>query len=336
GVEDSCRDDDQRRARRISVRGVADAAERAQRRGRPHRHQGRLLDGRLRCVFNPAGRPAGSFASGARRRSAGTDGDDDRRYRAERQAASGSAAVPGTRGVAVWHLHPRLHRRLEGVARRQPESDGNRSSLLPGRQSVPLHRLRQNHSCRARRGRGDAEGNRMSTRHHFDYVGTRPIRHDGMDKVTGRAAFAADFSLPGMLHGVVIRSPHAHARIVSIDTSAAEAVPGVKAVVTGSDMPRTNKKVYLGGEGALDLGDMGDNAMAHEKALYNGHAVAAVAASTLDIAREAARLVRVDYEVLEPAMSLERALAKDAPILHRDMTTGGKPLEHMTGPTNIA
>jgi len=157
-----------------------------------------------------------------------------------------------------------------------------------------------------------------------------------MDKVTGRAAFGADFSLPGMLHGAVLRSPHAHARIVSIDTTAAEALPGVKAVVTGRDIARTDKKVYLGGEGALDLADMGDNALAHEKALYHGHAIAAVAASSSEIADEAVRLIRVEFEVLEPAMTLERALAKDAPILHADMTTGGKPLEHMTGPTNIA
>jgi CO/xanthine dehydrogenase Mo-binding subunit len=175
----------------------------------------------------------------------------------------------------------------------------------------------------------------MSTRHQFEYVGTRPIRHDGVDKVTGRAAFGADFSLPGMLFGAVVRSPHAHARIVSIDTSAAEALPGVKAVVTGRDIPKTNKKVYLGGEGALDLADMGDNAMAHEKVLYNGHAVAAVAASTPEVAREAATRVRVEYEVLEPAMTLERALAPDAPILHPEMTTGGKPAA-ASGPTNIA
>src|SRR5215471_13837771 len=164
----------------------------------------------------------------------------------------------------------------------------------------------------------------------FTYVGKRPVRHDGVDKVTGRAAFGADFSLPGMLHGAVLRSPHAHARIVSIDTTAAEALPGVKAVVTGRDIARTNKKVYLGGEGALDLADMGDNAMAHDKVLYHGHAIAAVAASSLEMAQEAARLIRVEFELLEPAMTLERALAKDAPILHPDMTTGGKPLEHMT------
>jgi CO/xanthine dehydrogenase Mo-binding subunit len=176
----------------------------------------------------------------------------------------------------------------------------------------------------------------MTTRRQFEYIGTRPIRHDGVDKVTGRAAFGADFSLPGMLFGAVLRSPHAHARIVSIDASAALALPGVKAVVTGADVPETDKKVWLGGEGALDLGDMADNAMAHDKVLYNGHAVAAVAASTLDTAREAAHLIRVQYEVLEPAMSLERALAPDAPILHPGMVTTGKVGPGATGPTNIA
>src|SRR5881227_3935733 len=73
----------------------------------------------------------------------------------------------------------------------------------------------------------------MSNRE-FEYVGTRPMRHDGVDKVTGRAAYGADVKLPGMLHGAVLRSPHAHARIVSIDTSAAEAAPKVKAVITGA------------------------------------------------------------------------------------------------------
>jgi CO/xanthine dehydrogenase Mo-binding subunit len=174
------------------------------------------------------------------------------------------------------------------------------------------------------------------TRQHFDYVGTRPVRHDGFDKVTGRAAFGADIALPGMLHGAVLRSPHAHARIVSIDTSAAEALPGVKAVVTGHEIPRTDRKVYLGGEGALDLGDMGDNAIAHDKVLYQGHAVAAVAATSLDIAREAARLIAVTYDVLEPVMTLEQALAPGAPILHETLTTQGKPAAHVTGPTNVA
>jgi CO/xanthine dehydrogenase Mo-binding subunit len=169
----------------------------------------------------------------------------------------------------------------------------------------------------------------------YTHIGTRPVRHDGVDKVTGRANYGADFSLPGMLHGAVVRSPHAHARIVSIDTSAAEALPGVHGVVTGKDIPRIKAALAIG-EGAIDLGDMGDNLLAHDKALYHGHAVAAVAATSLDIAREAARLVNVTYDPLEPVCTIERAIAADAPILHDGLTTTGRPAPGQTGPTNIA
>src|SRR5205809_4887535 len=150
----------------------------------------------------------------------------------------------------------------------------------------------------------------------FKYVGTRPARHDGVDKVTGRAAYGADFSLPGMLHGVVLRSPHAHARIVSIDTSAAEATPGVRAVITGKDIPPNSAKLMLGGEAALDLRDMGDNLLAHDKALYHGHAIAAVAAVSVDAAREAAQKITVVYEPLPPVMTVDDAMAPGAPLLH--------------------
>ena len=118
----------------------------------------------------------------------------------------------------------------------------------------------------------------------YQYIGTRPIRHDGVDKVTGRANYGADFTLPGILHGVLVRSPHAHARVVSIDTSAAEAVPGVKAVITGADIPKNTARVSLGGEVVFDMRDAGDNCLAHEKTLYEGHAVAAVAATSVEIA----------------------------------------------------
>jgi CO/xanthine dehydrogenase Mo-binding subunit len=155
----------------------------------------------------------------------------------------------------------------------------------------------------------------MSTRT-YEQIGTRPIRHDGVDKVTGRAAYGADVSLPGMLHGVVLRSPHAHARIVSIDTSAAEAVPGVKAIITGKDIAPNSAKVMLGGEAALDLGDMGDNLLAHDKALYHGHAVAAVAATSIEAAREAAARIAVVYEKLPPVTGIDQALAPGAPLLH--------------------
>src|SRR5262245_15171968 len=167
----------------------------------------------------------------------------------------------------------------------------------------------------------------------FKQVGTRPIRHDGVDKVTGRASYGADFSLPGMIHGAVLRSPHAHARIVSIDTSAAEAAPGVKAVITGADIPETNAKLMLG-EGAIDLHDIGDNVMAHGKALYHGHTVAAVAAVTAQAARDAAALIKVVYDVLEPVTTVDRAMAPDAPILDETMTTKGQP--GAKAPTNVA
>jgi CO/xanthine dehydrogenase Mo-binding subunit len=170
----------------------------------------------------------------------------------------------------------------------------------------------------------------------FQFIGTRPIRHDGLDKVTGRAAYGADMSMPGMLYGAILRSPHAHARIISIDTSAADALPGVKAVVTGQTFAPATGKVAIGGEGGYDLRDMSDNLMARAKVLYHGHALAAVAATSLDIAREALRLIAVTYDVLEPVLSLERALAPDAPILHDDLKTLGKPSPDTRTPTNVA
>src|SRR3954462_2059857 len=111
---------------------------------------------------------------------------------------------------------------------------------------------------------------RYSTRN-FASVGTRPIRPDGLDKVTGRARYGADFNMPGQLVGRILRSPHAHARIKGIDTSKAEKLKGVKAVITAADLPDLT-------DGNSDLFDMLDNCMAREKALYDGHAVAAVAA----------------------------------------------------------
>ena len=175
----------------------------------------------------------------------------------------------------------------------------------------------------------------MTATREFTCVGTRPVRHDGVDKVTGRASYGADVTWPGMLHGVVLRSPHAHAHIVSIDTSAAEAMPGVHAVITGRDLPETTAKIALG-EAAIDLRDIGDNVIARTKVLYHGHTVAAVAATTLDIARQAAETIAVVYEVLEPVMSIDRAIAADAPLLHPAMRTKGAPAAGATDASNIA
>ncbi len=163
----------------------------------------------------------------------------------------------------------------------------------------------------------------MSEDRKFRWVGTRPIRHDGIDKVTGRAQFGADLSLPGMIWGKLLRSPHAHARIVSIDTSAAEAIDGVLAVVTATDLPDDDPKVA----------DLARNILAREKVLYHGHAIAAVAATSAALAERALDAITVEYEVLKPVLSLEAALASGAPIL--DEARRPKDMED-TGPTNIA
>ncbi|MBV9829278.1 MAG: xanthine dehydrogenase family protein molybdopterin-binding subunit [Alphaproteobacteria bacterium] len=154
-------------------------------------------------------------------------------------------------------------------------------------------------------------------------VGTRPIRPDGVDKVVGRAAFGADTVLPGMLWGKIKRSPHAHARIISIDASKALALPGVKAVVTAADFPEIKSEEAFMGEGPMNFRDLSHNCMARGKALYDGHAVAAVAATSPSIAEEALDLIDVKYEVLPHVIDVEEAMQAGAPVLHDDLITQG-------------
>ncbi len=158
-----------------------------------------------------------------------------------------------------------------------------------------------------------------SEKRKYKVIGTRPIRHDGVDKVTGRAQYGADVRLTGMLHGVVLRSPHAHAKIKSIDTSAAAALPGVRAIVTSADFPDQVGRIVELGEGAVNMRHLSANVMAHDKALYKGHAVAAVAADSIHIAEEAAKLIKVDYEPLPPVMEVIGAMRDDAPVLNDDV-----------------
>ena len=157
----------------------------------------------------------------------------------------------------------------------------------------------------------------------FKWVGTRPVRPDGVPKVTGAAKFGADYYLPGMLYGKVLRSPHAHARIRAIDTSRAEALPGVKAVITGADLP-DHPFEFVGPERlAVNFWHVTRNVIAREKALYEGHAVAAVAAISASIANRALALIDVDYEVLPHVIDVEEAMVEDAPLLFEDMITRG-------------
>lgn len=152
-------------------------------------------------------------------------------------------------------------------------------------------------------------------------VGTRPIRHDGLDKVTGRAQYGADINFPGLLHGKMHRSPHAHARILSIDTSKAEALPGVKAVITASSFAIIKDQVIDLAETMGNLRVGAENCLAHDKVLYKGHAVAAVAATNAHIAEQAIELIDVDYEVLPTVLTLHDAMKEEAPLLHEKRLT---------------
>jgi CO/xanthine dehydrogenase Mo-binding subunit len=169
------------------------------------------------------------------------------------------------------------------------------------------------------------EDSRFDPDRELKVVGTNPVKHDGVDKVTGRARFGSDVHLPGMLVGKVLRSPHPHAMLKSIDTSAAAALPGVKSVVTRDDFPEMPPGPNR---------DVTRNMMAREKVFYDGHPVAAVAATSEAIAKRALKLIKVDYEILPHVIDPVEAMKPDAPILHDDMCTKGldKPSD---APTNV-
>ncbi|MBN1658555.1 MAG: xanthine dehydrogenase family protein molybdopterin-binding subunit, partial [Anaerolineae bacterium] len=141
-------------------------------------------------------------------------------------------------------------------------------------------------------------------------VGKSVPRIDAYEKVTGSATYADDFQFgPGLHYGRLVRSPHAHALIKSIDTSKALALPGVKAVVTGADLPASNIGLYLVDRPIL----------ARDRVRYVGEPVAGVVATSEEIAEEAVRLVEVEYEVLEPVFDPEEAAQPGAPLLHPDL-----------------
>ena len=175
----------------------------------------------------------------------------------------------------------------------------------------------------------------FTTRTTFDKVGTRPPRPDGTDKVTGRALYGADLAGADMLVGKVLRSPHAHARILAIDISRAEALPGVKAIVTRDDFPDIGPEGTVKGEVEENLWDVARNVMARDKALYEGHAVAAVAATSTAVARQALKLIDITWQVLPHVTDVDEAMKPDAPLVHEDMITAGMdPVPEE--PSNIA
>ena len=163
------------------------------------------------------------------------------------------------------------------------------------------------------------------TNQKFKLVGTRVTRPDGVDKVTGRARYGADTFAPDQLVGAILRSPHAHAKIRNIDTRRAEKLKGVKAVITSADLPDLT-------DGDAELYDILENCMARGKALYDGHAVAAVAASDAETARQALKLIKVNYKVLPHVTDVDEAMTSGAPIIQPRVKTKDKPHK----PTNIA
>ena len=176
----------------------------------------------------------------------------------------------------------------------------------------------------------------VGTAEQITLSGERLAKVDALPKVTGSAEFGADIDLPGLLQAKILRSPHAHARIILIDTSAAESLDGVEAVVTRDDFPDIQAAGSAGtGEVDISLRYLAELVIARKKVLFQGHPVAAVAARTAEIAEKATQLIKVDYEVLAPVQDPVEAMAPGAPLLHDDLVTksiGGQA----DSPSNVA
>ncbi|MEX0619203.1 MAG: xanthine dehydrogenase family protein molybdopterin-binding subunit [Pseudohongiellaceae bacterium] len=169
----------------------------------------------------------------------------------------------------------------------------------------------------------------------YRWIGTRTVRPDGIDKVTGRATFGADFTLPGALCGLVLRSPHAHALILRKDFSKALAIDGVKAVICSDDLREIPPDEAVVGGQPPNFRDMANNLLAKDKVLYEGHAVAAVAAISEEVARRALEAIEIEYQVLPHVIEVQKAMEPDAPLLHDNLRTQGIDPPPET-PSNIA
>tara|TARA_A100001037_G_scaffold70498_1_gene63043 strand:+ start:1602 stop:3875 length:2274 start_codon:yes stop_codon:yes gene_type:complete len=174
------------------------------------------------------------------------------------------------------------------------------------------------------------------TSDNYSSIGRRPVRHDGADKVTGKALYGADTNLPGMLYGKVLRSPHAHAIIKSIDISEASKHPSVRAIVTSDDLaPLPDKNSEIGEDLYANAKYVSDRILASDKVLFKGHPVAAIAADSLHDAEELLELIKIEYEVLPSVFDVESAMADDAPILHETIKAASLSGETASG-SNIA
>ena len=158
----------------------------------------------------------------------------------------------------------------------------------------------------------------MQNAQKFNVIGTRPIRHDGIDKVIGRAQFASDMPFSDALECKILRSSFAHAKIKNIDIKHASNLLGVHSIVTAIDFPAKDSKV-----------------LATDKVLYKGHPIAAVAAVNSHVALEAINLIKVEYEPLDPVLDVKEAIKSNSPILHNDLFTNSLG-EKAQFPSNVA
>src|SRR5580693_5284674 len=272
----------------------------------------------MRHLHGAAGRRAGKRLPHPGRTGRGAPGDHAARADGPRRGhAPAPGVLPALRCLAVRLLHPRHDLDLARPGAAGWPSHARGDQVRTGRQPVPLHRLHQD--PRRHRGVRRPGGRIMTTadpqtRSAYKVVGTSPAHHDFVDKVKGSLHYAADWQLPGMLHGRIVRSPLPSARITGIDVTAARALPGVAAVLTAADVP-SNQIVERASGGLAEL-EVTMPVLAADRVRYMGEPVAVVAAATPQIAHEAAELVVVDYEELPGVFDVTSARADGAPRVH--------------------
>src|SRR5438445_6662970 len=300
---------DARRQWRIAADAAAfaqDAARGAARGRAAHGHEARLRARRVRHVHGADRRQAGAELPPPAGPARGPGDHDDRRHGGRVRSSSPPGRLRGVGRGAVRLLHAR-HPAVRKVAARgksAPDAPGDPRGV--GGQPVPVHWLHQNP------GGGRARGRPVAMK----LVGRPLPKVDAATKVTGRALYADDIVLPRTLHCKILRSPHPHARILSIDTSGARRIPGVVAVITGADLPIKF--------GILPV-TQDERALEHEKVRYVGDPIAAVAALEEEIAAAACDAIAVEYEVLEPVMTIDAALQKPK----------DEPIQDYGGPNNV-
>ena len=174
------------------------------------------------------------------------------------------------------------------------------------------------------------KSNIILSENQYKVIGTRPIRHDGVDKVTGRAIYGADINIPQLIYGKILRSPHAHARIISINVDKLLSNPLIEAIVTYSDLPDMKAK-----HENSSLQYLRDNVIASDKVLYRGQPVVAVASKNPHDAEEALNLIEVEYEVLKPVTTAYESLYENPTVIHKDLNTN-KNYPSITNPGNVA